>query len=325
MTAPDRYRGKTVAVSGASGYIASSIVEDLLTVGATVLRMSRRPMAPLSGCTDIVCDYADRTPWDRIVRESDTVIHLAAQTSFYRAAEDPDADFQANVTPMRCLLEACRRHKLSPFIVYAGSTTQAGIPVRSPVDESHLDLPITFYDMHKLASEKLLEGYARQGLARGATLRLCNVFGPGPRSSASDRGILNASILRALRGERLVVYGDGSPIRDFLYIKDVAAAFLAAGIGGDALNGRHFVMGSGRGVSLLESFRIVSERVRARTGRVVEISSVPEPAGHSPIESRRFIGDSAAFRAAADWSPTVALEAGIDKTIEFAALPQGVA
>lgn len=302
----DWYRGRTVIVTGASGYVAAALIARLAKAEAKIVKLSRA----------VTGDYADPELWRKVLPGADAVFHLAAQTSFYKAAENPDADFQANVAPMRALLEAGRRAGLKPFVVYAGSSTQAGLPKSSPVDESHPDEPVTVYDLHKLLSEKLLEGYARQGLARGATLRLSNVYGPGPKSSASDRGILNASIAKALRGEPLTVYGKGEPVRDYLFIDDLAEALLAAGRGGAALDGRHFVMGSGRGVSLKASFELVAARVEAKTGKKVSVTSVPEPAGLSPIEGRRFVGDSSAFRAAAGWAPTVSLEDGLDRTID---------
>lgn len=306
----DWYRGRTAVVSGASGYIAAALIERLEKAGAKVVKLSRARTG----------DYAEPELWRRALPGADAVFHLAAQTSFYKAAENPEADFHANVAPMRALLEAGRTGGHKPFIVFAGSSTEAGLPQRPAVDESHPDAPITVYDLHKLLAEKLLEGYSRQGLARGATLRLSNVYGPGPKSSSCDRGILNASIAKALRGETLTVYGKGEPVRDYLFIDDLAAAFLAAGRGAPEVNGRHFVMGSGRGVSLKASFELVAARVEAKTGKKVSVASVPEPAGLSPIEGRRFVGDSSAFRAAAGWAPEVALEDGIDRTIDSLAL-----
>lgn len=314
------YRGKSVVVSGASGFIAGALLDQLKGVCTKVTRLSRKPLPRLDGamaCVDFVGDYSDPEQWRGALPGVDAVFHLAAQTSVYTAAADPDADFRANVAPMRALLETCRRDGHKPFIVYAGASTQAGLPQRAPVDESHPDAPITVYDLHKLLAEKLLEGYARQGLARGTTLRLSNVYGPGPRPSAADRGILNAMISRALRGERLTVYGTGEAMRDYLYIDDMAAAFLAAGRGDETLNVRHFVLGSGRGVTLLELFRLVAERVAARTGMQVEVSGVPEPPGLSAIESRRFVADASSFRSATGWAPAVELEDGIDRTIDF--------
>ena len=313
------YRGKTVVVSGASGYIAGALLEILKHFAAKIVRLSRAPLPPLVGsatCTDLVGDYSNSEFWRSALPEADAIFHLAAQTSFYKAAQDPEADFRANVAPLRVILETCRKEGHRPFIVFAGSATQVGLPRQLPVDESHPDEPVTIYDLHKLTAENLLEGYARQGLARGATLRLANIYGPGTQSSSTDRGILNAMVGRALRGERLTIYGDGRPVRDYLYIDDTVAAFLAAGRGESAPNGRHFVIGSGRGVSLADCFRLVAERVSVKTGMYVSVVSVPEPAGQSLIESRRFVANASAFRQAVGWAPEVTLEDGIDRTID---------
>jgi nucleoside-diphosphate-sugar epimerase len=119
-----------------------------------------------------------------------------------------------------------------------------------------------------------------------------------------------------LHGEALAVYGDGQPIRDYIYIADVVTAFLAAGRGRPTLNARHFVIGTGRGISLENAFRLVTERVAAKGGAKVPVNFVPEPSGQSVIESRRFVADISAFRSAAGWVPSVSLEEGIDRTID---------
>jgi nucleoside-diphosphate-sugar epimerase len=313
------YEGKTVVITGASGYIAGALLEVLKHSASRIVRVSRLPLPPLGGsaaCTDLTGDYSDPGLWHSAIPGADTLFHLASQTSFYMAAKDPEADFRANVAPMRAILGTCWKDGHRPFIVFAGSATQVGLPGRLPVDESLLDQPVTIYDIHKLAAEILLEGYARQGFARGTTLRLTNVYGPGTRSSSADRGVLNAMIARALHGEALAVYGDGQPIRDYIYIADVVTAFLAAGRGRPTLNARHFVIGTGRGISLENAFRLVTERVAAKGGAKVPVNFVPEPSGQSVIESRRFVADISAFRSAAGWVPSVSLEEGIDRTID---------
>lgn len=310
-----------MVVSGASGYVASALLARLGGCAASVVRISRAPLPAWTGraaCSDMIGDLRDAKLWNEAVPGADAVFHLAAQTSVYTAAKDPDADFAANVEPMRRLLEACRPLERRPFVVFAGSVTQCGLPARLPVDESFPDEPVTMYDLHKLLAERALEGYCRQGLARGVTLRLPNIYGPGPKSGSADRGVLNAMVLRALRGEPLTIYGTGDAVRDYLFIDDTAEAFLAAGTGRPGLDGRHFVLGSGLGTTLADAFRLVSERVAAKTGRRVPVSSVPEPAGMSAIEKRRFIADPSAFVQTAGWKPLVDLEEGLDRLIDYA-------
>ncbi len=144
-------------------------------------------------------------------------------------------------------------------------------------------------------AEQYLRWYSEQGFVRGVTLRLANVYGPGPRSSCADRGILNQMIRRALAGEPLTVYGPGDQVRDYLYVEDAARAFLSAAASEEALNGKYFVIGSGVGHTIAEAMEIVAERCALRTGKRVPVVHVKPPAILSPIEQRHFIADSGLF------------------------------
>lgn len=317
------YRGKSVVITGASGYIATAIISRLAGIALNITRISRSSLPPQPGCVDLLGEISNPGICSRALPGADVVFHLAGQTSFYRAADDPESDFTANVQPMRQLLETSRREGIKPFIVFSGSSTQLGLPAKIPVNEAQLDAPITVYDLHKLVSEKLLEGYSRLGFASGVTLRLSNVYGPGPKPSAHDRGVINAMISRGLSGQRLTYYGAGQPIRDYLFIDDLANAFLAAGQGGEKLHGQHFVLGSGQGYSIRDAFSLIGARIEAQTGRHVEVVSIPEPTDLIPIESRMFVADSSAFRFATGWAPQISLADGIDRTINCMAMLNG--
>lgn len=313
------YRNKSLLITGASGYLATSLFETVKNTAARVKRLSRSPLEPAASTgavvEDIAGDIGDRAVWEQALEGCDFVFHFAAQTSVYVAQKDPLGDLQANLLPMQNLLETCRAKDITPFILFAGSATEVGLAKKLPAGESGPDAPLTVYDLHKLLSEQYLESYCRQDLARGASLRLCNVYGPGPRSASPDRGILNMMIRRALKGETLRVYGKGEKIRDYIFIEDALAAFLAAGAGAKKTNGRHFILGSGRGVSLAKAFALIAERVLEQTGRRVSIEHVPPPEGLSPIENRDFIADIRIFRKTTGWKPLWTLKEGIDRTI----------
>jgi nucleoside-diphosphate-sugar epimerase len=165
-------------------------------------------------------------------------------------------------------------------------------------------------------AEQYLRWYSEQGIVRGVALRLANIYGPGPRSSRDDRGILNLMIRRALTGEPLTVYGTGEQLRDYLYIEDAARAFLAAAAHSETLSGRHFVIGSGVGHAISDALEIVASRAEARTGKPVEVRRVPPPDTLSPIERRNFVADSRRFTSATGWQPRYSLSEGIDRTME---------
>nr|NQU89046.1 NAD-dependent epimerase/dehydratase family protein [Bacteroidota bacterium] len=315
------FAGKRILLTGASGYLATNLTHTLKNVGCTIVRLSRcSELLPVNGIAkilDISGNICEREVWGEALENVDIVYHFAAQTSVYAADENPLADLKINVLPMLNLLKTCRNMGRQPVIIFSGTVTEVGIPKSLPVNETHEDCPITIYDLHKLMAENYLKYYSQQGIVKGTILRLPNVYGPGPKSSSADRGILNMMIQRALRGEDLTLYGKGDNLRDYIYVKDVINAFLVAGIKIDVLNGCHFVIGSGIGHTLKEAFESVVERVKIITGRTVNVVRVKPPQAQSPIDTRDFVADVTAFKSLTNWEPNYTLQSGIDNTIDY--------
>lgn len=311
--------GRTVAVTGAGGFLGGRLVDRLSASDGRVLRVSRSPLPRLDAATaaliDVTGDVADRRVWDAIT-DADVIFHFAAQTSVATAEDNPDRDFSANVLPMRHLLSACRERGRHPIVIFAGTVTQSGLPSRLPVDEDAVDEPITVYDRHKLVAEDDLKAAASQGLVRGASLRLSNVYGPGARGRSIDRDVLNRMIKRALDRQPLTLYGSGEYVRDYVFVEDVVDAFLMAAAHAEQINGRHFVIASGRGISIRDAFALIASRVRRLTGDDVAVTSIEPPIALSAIERRHFVGDPSRFTAVTGWRPSCDLEEGIDRTIE---------
>jgi UDP-glucose 4-epimerase len=320
--------GKVVLVTGARGFLGSRLSGRLQGVGARVIRLGRSradegnaPREP-AGAWDLTADVRDPDLWATLPEAPEFIFHLAAQTSVQVADDDPARDWHANVQPLLRLLEVCRERGWRPGILFAGSATQVGVTDHGPVDESFPDRPITMYDRHKLMAEGYLEHYARRGWARGATLRLPNVYGPGPATGSRDRGVLNAMMRRALRGEPLTLYGEGDQVRDYLFADDAIDAFLAAAVLLEKVDGEHFVLGTGVGHTLAEAFALVADRAATLTGRRVPLESAAPPEGLSPIEERSFVADASRFRNRTGWHARTTLSDGIDLTLRsFAAEP----
>ena len=313
-------RSQTVAVTGAGGFLGGRLVDRLGTTDCRIIRLGRSPLPPVdkdaaARVTDVIGDASDRGVWDRLI-EADIIFHFAGQTSGLAAASNPDADFRANVTPIRHLLAACRQSGRRPMVLFAGTVTEAGIPARLPVNEDAPDDPITMYDRHKLMAEGELEAAALAGTVSAATLRLANVYGPGARGRTGDRDVLNRMIRSALGGHPLTVYGTGEYLRDYLFIDDVIAAFLLAAAQPERVSGRHYVVGSGYGITIREAFELIAARVRQITGRTVPVAVAGAAQAVPPIEQRNFIADPGRFAAATGWQPAWSLRAGIDRTIE---------
>ena len=316
-------RNRKILVTGGNGYLASCLLRCLIAEQCTVVRFGRKGTSWTrttairgSEVREVEGDIRDQGIWDSLLDGTDIVFHFAAQTSVYRAASEPVEDLKVNVLPMLNMLEACRRGSFKPIILFSGTHTEAGIPDHLPVNEEHPDRPVTVYDIHKLMSENYLKQYVKEGTVRGATLRLANVYGPGPKSSNADRGMLNQMVRKAMNDEPITIHGDGNFTRDYIYVDDVSNAFLAAASNIERVNGGHFVVGSGKGYTLSHAFNLVADRVGRRTGKKVKVTHVEPPASLSPIESRNFVADSSLFSKLTQWEPRIGLDRGIDLTIE---------
>lgn len=312
---------KRVLVTGATGYLAANLIPQLRYANYEVICLSRTgsqfPSIPTAkDIENVTGDIRKYDIWQQILPRVDTIFHLAGQTSLYVAEEQPIIDWENNVLPMLQLLEACKKNGLNKKIVFAGTSTQVGMPKHIPITQEHPDLPITIYDMHKCMAEKYLELYSRIGIVRGCTLRLTNVYGSGVGSNTPDRGILNRMICKALHGEEITVYGDGGYFRDYIFIEDVINAFIMAEEFIDRLIGKHFIVGSGEKNTIIDAFKLVADRVFKKTGIHVPISNVDIPENVSEIELRNFVADTSAYSNATGWRAAFTLQDGIDKTID---------
>ncbi len=315
------FDGKTLLVTGASGYIATNLVNSLLDTHCTIVRLSSSgKLLPLSGVAniiDMVGNISKPKVWEKALENVDIVYHFAGQTNVYIANDGALSDMTSNVVPMNNLLEVCRNKGVRPIVVFSGTSTEVGIPNTMPVDEKQRDLPVTIYDLHKLMAEEYLKYYARQGIVSGTTLRLANVYGPGPKSSSVGRGVMNIMIERALNGEPLTIYGEGKYFRDYVYIADVVSAFLRAAVYIGRLNSNHYILGSGEGFKIADAINIVADRAALITNNRVLVKHIDPPSGLSLIEDRNFVSDSNAFSNATGWKSRHSLVEGIDKTLEY--------
>jgi UDP-glucose 4-epimerase len=315
------FQGKNILITGGGGYLASRIVNFLQAVDCCVVRLDQSGVlfSSVSGrakVDNVVGDVREPAVWEKALLNTDIVFHMAAQTSAYEANKNPVEDLKSNVMPMFYMLETCFRKGWQKIILFSSTVTIAGIPVYLPVDENHPENPITIYDLHKQMAENYLKYYVKQGVVKGAALRLANVYGPGPKSSRSDRGVLNQMIRRALTGEPLTIYGKGDQMRDYVYIDDVALAFLKAASNIESVNGRHFVIGSGQGYTIAQAMSLISERVSLRAEKVVNIIHVDAPQTLLAIEDRNFVADTRQFTEVTAWTADYGLADGIDRTME---------
>ena len=315
MTAP------LVVVLGGSGFIGAAVVEALARRPIRLRTAGRRPQPVPAGAVAEVevlgADLTVRAELEAAVAGADTVVHLLMHTADWREATGNPAAERVNVGVMRDLVELAGQIRRAPAVLFAGSTSQAGLPERMPLDGTEPDRPTTAYDLQKHTAEQVLKAATAAGLVRGVSLRLPTVYGDSPRGRLNGRGMVSTMVRKAFAGEELTMWGDGTVERDLLYVHDAAAAFLAGIDHADVLAGRHWLLGTGCGVPLGDVLRTIADLVGARLGKPpVPVVCVPPPDLATDTDMLDVAIDSSRFRAATGWSPRVPLHTALRRCVD---------
>ncbi len=311
-------------ITGGAGFIGSHIADALLDRGFHVvvlddLSTGRRENVPV-GAEFVQADVrsADAA---RLVREGgfDVVLHEAAQIDVRKSVIDPVHDASINILGALNLLEAVRAAARRPRFIFA-STGGAiyGDFVTPPNVEEFAKDPDSPYGIAKLAVEHYLAYYGRVHGIEGAVLRYANVYGPR-QDPHGEAGVVAIFCNRLLDGAPLTVFGDGGQTRDYVHVKDVAAANAAAATAvlpaAARLDARAMNIGTGIETDVIT----LAETLRRVSGR----SSAIEFAPARPGEQRRSAVSTAKGQQLLGWTPQRSLESGLKDTFEYFAAPRG--
>lgn len=317
-----------VVVLGAAGYVGSAVVRELAGRGLSVRAVSRRPPPVPEGAEARVqtwtADLTEPGAMDAAIEDARYVVHAIAHISrgsTWRISEGDREAERVNVGLVRDLVAAMRRvHRAGPpvTVLYAGSVSQAGPSEREVFDGSEPDRPAGEYDRQKLAAERVLLDAHAEGVLCGISLRLPTVFGYGEGAAARDKGVISTMVRKAVAGEPITMWHDGTVRRDLLYVEDVARAFAAAIETPSALAGRSWLLGTGTGEPLGPVFETIARLVAERTGAPpVPVLSVDPPAGSEARDFRSVTVDASGFAAATGWSPRIPLGRALERTVDF--------
>ncbi|WP_420160130.1 NAD-dependent epimerase/dehydratase family protein [Nocardiopsis sp. CNT-189] len=315
-----------VAVLGASGFIGSWVADELSRRPVRLRLVARGPVPePAGGAARVEVRSADLTAGGELARAvegADAVVHLAARlggATGWRAAGGDGGAERVNVGLMHDLIGAVRDRGPAgppPAVVFAGTTTQVGLADRTRLDGTEPDRPRSTYDRHKLAAEQALKEATAAGAVRGASLRLPTVFGQARHPGTRDRGVVSSMARRALGGDALTMWNDGTVLRDLVHVRDAARALVAALDHADALAGGHWLVGSGSGARLGDVFSGIARLVSERVGRPpVPVLSVEPPGQAEETDFRSVEIDPSRFRDATGWRPEIPLEEGLRQTV----------
>jgi UDP-glucose 4-epimerase len=326
MTLPsfDGYRGVRVLVTGGLGFIGSHLAQKLVALGAHVTLVDSlipeyggNPYNVREFADRVQINYSDiRDPWSirHLVQEKDYIFNLAGQVSHIDSMQDPQTDLDINCKSQLSLLEACRENNSDVRIVFAASRQQYGRPLTVPVTEEHPLVPVDVNGINLVAGERFHLLYHEVYGIRAVSLRLTNTYGPHLLMKHDRQGFITTFLRRAIHGDPIRVFGDGTQLRDFTYIADAVDAFLAVALTeiayGDAFN-----VGGLRPVPLHEVARLCQELAGGGEGRRVE--TAPWPPDRKRIDIGSVYVDHGRLSDTTGWQPTVDLREGLARTIAF--------
>jgi CDP-glucose 4,6-dehydratase len=311
--------GRRVFVTGATGLLGATLVEELLERGAAVTTLMRDwvPAARLvaEGLLERVnCVRGELEDHATLLRalneyEVDTVFHLGAQTIVGTASRSPLSTFESNIRGTWTLLEACRGSRLVTRVVVASSDKAYGAHEQLPYTE---DAPLVGrfpYDVSKSCADLLSFSYWHTWKLPVVVTRCGNLYGPGDLNYSR---LVPGTIRSALLGERPIVRSDGTYVRDYFYVRDAALAYLqlAERMEGGRFDGEAFNFGTETPMSVLEMVATIL-RVMARSD--LEPVVLAEATHEIP---RQFL-DCSKARRMLGWQAGHTLEQGLAETIDW--------
>jgi nucleoside-diphosphate-sugar epimerase len=311
------FKGAKVLVTGAAGFIGSSLVDELLKQGAVVTgvdffvdyyprAMKEKNLSSAKTNSSFSCVEADLATMDidALVRGKDYIFHQAAQAGVRASwGEKFDTYTHHNILATQRLLESCVDSPTLKRIMYASSSSIYGDAESYPTHEKLLPRPKSPYGVTKLAAEHLMMLYTTEFGVPTTSLRYFTVFGPRQRPDMAFHRFIRAGLTK----EPVPLYGTGAQIRDFTFISDIVAANLAAACSNNTI-GEVYNLGGGTEASITEVLSIIEARIPQ-----LVIDRHPAQKG----DATKTCADTSKAKNAFGFAPKVSLVEGIEHEIAW--------
>ena len=315
----------TVLVTGADGFIGSHLTEALLAKGYRVRALAQYNSFNNWGWLEdiaanvrleIVCgDIRDADFCRTISRDIDTVYHLAALIAIPYSYLAPDSYVDTNIKGTLNMCQAARDCGVRRIVVTSTSEVY-GTAMYVPIDEKHPRQPQSPYSATKIGADAIAKSFYNAFDLPLVIARPFNTY--GPRQSA--RAIIPTIITQIAAGNTQIKLGDLSPTRDFNFVEDTAAGFIALGET-EGIEGREINIATGTEISMADTFAMIARLM----GREVDEVTDPERLRPAKSEVNRLCGDNTLITSLTDWRPRHTIEEGLAKTIEWFCLPENLA
>jgi nucleoside-diphosphate-sugar epimerase len=258
-----------------------------------------------------ITDIRDKEAIKYLVRDQDIIFNLAGQISHNQSIDDPFLDADINYIGHLNVMESLKRYNPEAKILFSGSRLQFGPIKENPVNENHPLRPETPYAFNKSVAENMYRFYYEVYGIPSVIFRIANPYGIRCQMKHSYYSIVNFFIRQAMEDKKLTIFGDGEQLRDYIYVGDLADAFLLASISDEA-SGQIFNVGSGNGTKFKDMVKTVVDVVG--NGEVV---FAPWPDKYLNVETGDYFTDITKISEILNWHPSTKLRDGIKETYLF--------
>lgn len=256
-----------IAIIGAAGFIGTNLAIELIkeeknritAIDEKISYFSNYPQGAPDKVEIIELKINSGTNFDECLKNQDMVYYLASTISPTTSNIDISRELTDNIRIAVNLLESCIKNKVAKIIFVSSGGTVYGKEVSCPIVETAVTQPINTYGIQKLAIEKLIYLYHHLYGLRYSIVRLSNPFGPYQRPESSV-GVVSTFICNALNGKEIRIFGDGSVIRDYIYISDAIEAIINIA---DSDTAKHHIynIGSGKGTNINQIVDIIAKEL----------------------------------------------------------------
>lgn len=301
MSTPESLKRKKVLILGASGFLGKSLVKALVEKdveirtydrGASLDQFENANIASFKG------DFVEGSHLDEALADTDVVYHLISTTIPGTSNLDLSADISSNLQASIRLLEKIKTHNIKKLIFISSGGAVYGNPLSLPVAETHPLYPISSYGIVKTTIEQYIYMFSKLYGLESTVLRLSNPYGPN-QFKIGLQGFISTCFKKIINDEVLEIWGNGSVIRDYIYINDAIDAMLKAleDTGTNTYN-----IGSGVGHSLQEVINIISKII----GKKANVTYLPK----RTVDVDKIYLDISKAKPGLNWTPKYSLEEG---------------